>query len=193
MSNGMVTLTKKILKTKEIDPEMQVRFLCDNNNYGYTVGDFTVTGKKIQGKYPKYRDVIPQYSQNILSIKRTDFVGTLNRMKVFANKKSLSGVSNSAMKLVMNEIAGVEASIQDIAFNMGAKETLDDAVYHGTDITIGLNLEALLSVLNHRTSEKINMLFIDNRRPVIIEDVPDSNNQIEPIVSVMMPTKVIED
>ncbi len=80
----------------------------------------------IDQKYPDYENVIPTDNPNRLMISRTDLLGTLRRVNIFANKTSHQ---------VRFKVSGSELTIsaEDLDFANEAKETLK-CTYEGSDL-----------------------------------------------------------
>ena len=62
----------------------------DSKNAVFKFGQTMVICRLVVGKYPKYRDVIPQNNSNILRIDRAQLLNTVRRVSVCSNKASRS-------------------------------------------------------------------------------------------------------
>ena len=60
----------------------------DSKNASFCFGQTMVICRLVVGKYPKYRDVIPQNNSNVLKINRSLLLNTVRRVSVCANKAS---------------------------------------------------------------------------------------------------------
>ena len=65
-----------------------VEIAFDSSTVLFTFGRTTMVCRLIVGKYPKYRDVIPQNNSSVLKIDRALFLNTVRRVAVCANKAS---------------------------------------------------------------------------------------------------------
>jgi hypothetical protein len=94
-----------------------VEVAFDSKNAVFTFGQTVVICRLVVGKYPKYRDVIPQNNSNVLQIDRVQLLNTVRRVSVCSNKAS------NHIKL---ELQGGQLTIsaQDLGFSIAAHETL---------------------------------------------------------------------
>ena len=135
----------------------------------------------IVGRYPKYRDVIPQNNANILKIDRAQLLNTVKRVAVCANKAS------NHIKFDL-KAGQVEITAQDLGFAIAAYEKLT-CDYNGDDLTIGFKSSFLIEILSNMTCETVVMKFADARRAALI--VPSEEEaESEKICGIIMPIMV---
>ena len=102
-----------ILKTiigKDVD-DVEISF--DAKNAEFKFGQTIVICRLIVGKYPKYREVIPKNNSNVLKIDRVQFLNTIRRVSVCANKAS------NHVRFDLSE-GYIEVSAQDLGFSIAA-------------------------------------------------------------------------
>ena len=135
----------------------------------------------IVGRYPKYRDVIPQNNTNILKIDRIQLLNTIRRVAVCANKAS------NHIKFELSE-GQLEITAQDLSFAIAAYEKIP-CEYHGDSLSIGFKSSFLIEILSNMSCETIVMKFADARRAALL--VPsDEEAEKEKICGIIMPIMV---
>lgn len=122
--------------------EKQVRFSFEN---------ILLTSKVIDGKFPDYERVIPNYS-NHLSLNRLNILQALQRVAILANEK-FRGV-----RFVLTE-----KNLRIISSNNEQEEAQEDIEndYHGPALDIGFNVNYILDGLNNTSAEIVIFSFGD--------------------------------
>lgn len=124
---------------------------------------YTLVYRLIEGRYPNFRAVIPKNHDSKLTINTEEFISTVRRVSVFANRNS------SLLKLKINgNVINVDA--EDTDFSVSASETIF-AEYEGNPIHIGFHATRLADVLGVVTSSDCQMKFVDATRAAIIQPV----------------------
>ena len=153
----------------------------DANSVVFTFGPTILICRLIVGKFPKYRDVIPQNNSNILKIDRQQLLNTVRRVSVCANKAS----NHIKFDLKPGQL---EVSAQDLGFAIAAYEKAA-CDYSGEDLTIGFKSSFLVDILSNMTCETLVMKFADARRAVLI--VPsEEETESEKICGILMPIMI---
>jgi len=161
------------------EDEVEIRFDASNVviNYGPTM----MVCRLITGKYPKYRDVIPQNNSNILRIDRTQLLNTVRRVSVCANKAS----NHVKFNLTPGQL---EITAQDLGFALAAYEKLE-CDYAGETLAIGFKSSFLVDILTNMNCETIVMKFMDARRAALI--IPSEEEAAsEKICGILMPIMI---
>lgn len=167
------TLLKAILPKESGD----VTILFDEKSARFTLSNFVLTCRLIEGNYPNYNSVIPQNSPNVLTIDRALFVNVLRRVSVF---------SDQALGLVelAFEDKRMVVSTQNIDYSISATETVD-CNYSGTPFTIGFNAPKLIEVFNTIQSDEVTVALSDASRAGVICPLKDEEN--EELLMLLMP------
>jgi DNA polymerase-3 subunit beta len=156
--------------------EVQIEF--NESNAIFTFGDIVLMCRLVDGKYPNYEAVIPKENPNVLTIDRAQFLSSIKRVSIFANK------STHQIKL---HIAGSELSIsaEDLDFNNESKERLTCS-FDGDDMEIGFNARFLMEMLSNMESSEVKIqMSIPSRAGLL---VPANNeNENEDILMLVMP------
>ncbi len=170
-----------VLKSILDKKEDVVTIAFDSSTVVFSFGSTMMVCRLIVGKYPKYREVIPQKNSSVLKIDRTLFLNTVRRVAVCANKAS------SHIKLSL-KTGQMEITAQDLGFAIAAYEKII-CDYNGDDLTIGFKSTFLSEILANIPCETIVMKFADARRAALI--VPSEEDaEGDKICGILMPIMV---
>ena len=153
----------------------------DSKNAVFTFDQTTVVCRLIIGKYPKYRDVIPQNNSNVLRIDRAMFLNTVRRVSVCANKAS------NHIKFDLKENSLV-ISAQDLGFSIAAYEKVP-CQYSGDELSIGFKSTFIIEILSNMTCNGIVMKFADSKRAALIVPAEDEAES-EKVCGIIMPIMI---
>ena len=132
----------------------------DSKNASFCFGQTMVICRLVVGKYPKYRDVIPQNNSNVLKINRALLLTTVRRVSVCANKAS------NHIKFDLQS-GSLEISAQDLGFSIAAYEKMQ-CQYDGEPLTIGFKSPFIIEILSNMNCGEIVMKFLDSKRAALI-------------------------
>ena len=132
----------------------------DSKNASFCFGQTMVICRLVVGKYPKYRDVIPQNNSNVLKINRALLLNTVRRVSVCANKAS------NHIKFDL-ESGSLEISAQDLGFSIAAYVKMQ-CQYDGEPLTIGFKSPFIIEILSNMNCGEIVMKFLDSKRAALI-------------------------
>ncbi len=166
-----------LVKGSFANDDNQVRIEYNDNNAFFRSSNILLVCRLIDQKYPDYENVIPTDNPNRLIISRTDLLGTLRRVNIFANKISHQ---------VRFKVSGSELTIsaEDLDFANEARETLK-CTYLGSDLEIGFNAALLIDIINNSVTNEIVMeLSAPNRAANIL---PDIQGEGEHLLMLIMP------
>lgn len=167
------TLLKNLLPKEQGD--VQISF--DNRNAVFTLENYSMICRLIEGRYPNYNSVIPQNNPYKPIIDRAMFVSALKRVSVF------SSAGSSLIKIHLDNNR-IQISGQDIDFSTSAEETLM-CQYEGNPISIGFKSTFLIDILNNISSQEIVLELADPSRAGII--VPVEQAEEEDLLMLLMP------
>jgi len=170
-------LLKNILPREEEDVEL--RF--DDKNAVFTLGNYTLICRLVEGNYPGYEAVIPTSNDNKLNVNRLDFYNVLRRVSVFSNQASnLIKLKISANQMVV--------SAQDIDYSISAVEKLN-CEYGGDDMEIGFKSVFLIEILSNISSEDVVLELSDPTRAGLL--LPkEKENEEEDLLMLLMPMMI---
>ncbi|MBE6231352.1 MAG: DNA polymerase III subunit beta [Bacteroidales bacterium] len=153
----------------------------DSKNAVFSFGQTVVICRLVVGKYPKYRDVIPQNNSNILRINRTQLLNTVRRVSVCSNKAS------NHIKFDLKN-GNLMISAQDLGFSIAAHETIQ-CQYDGEELTIGFKSPFIIEILSNMNCGEIVMKFLDSKRAALIVPAEDEEDS-EKICGIIMPIMI---
>ena len=153
----------------------------DSKNATFRFGATEVICRLVVGKYPKYRDVIPQNNSNILRINRTQLLNTVRRVSVCSNKAS------NHIKFELKQ-GQVEITAQDLGFALAAYEKVN-CEYNGAELSIGFKSSFLIEMLTNIECNSLVMKFADSKRAALLIPSEEEENS-EKICGILMPIMV---
>lgn len=177
--SGSFILPKKPLNLlkSNLRGDEEVLLEYNDSNAVFTFGDIVLICRLIDGKYPNYEAVIPKENPNVLLIDRLQFLSSIKRVSIFANK------TTHQIKL---RLAGSELSLsaEDIDFSNEANERLT-CNYDGDDMEIGFNSRFLMEMLNNLDSTEVKLEMSEPSRAGLLK--PSAGAENEDILMLVMP------
>ncbi|MCO4813066.1 MAG: DNA polymerase III subunit beta [Flavobacteriales bacterium] len=160
-----------------ITHEEEVQLDYNDSNAVFTFGEIILTCRLIDGKYPNYEAVIPKENPNVLTIDRAQFLSSVKRVSIFANK------TTHQIKL---KLAGSELSLsaEDIDFSNKSNERIT-CNYAGEDMEIGFNSRFLMEMLNNLETTEVRLEMSEPSRAGLL--MPSESNENEDILMLVMP------
>jgi DNA polymerase-3 subunit beta len=182
--NASFILPKKpasLLKNVLSKEENQVTLEFDDKNAFFTLTNYKLVCRLVEGTYPSYNAVIPQNNPNKLVIDRVELLNTLRRVSVYANQAS---------NLIKLEIKNNEMMIsaQDIDFSISAYERLT-CQYDGDEMEIGFKSSFLIEILANIASSDVVFELSDPARAGLVLPLEKENEQ-EDILMLLMPMMI---
>ena len=167
------TLLKNLLPKEE----GEVRIDFNERNASFTLQNYRMVCRLIEGRYPNYNSVIPQHNPHCATIDRLAFISALRRVAVFSSQ------AVSLIKLNLEENS-LRISAQDIDFSTSAEETVT-CQYSGTPMSIGFKSSFLIDILNNISSTYIVIELADPSRAGVI--IPEEQEENEDLLMLLMP------
>lgn len=149
----------------------------DSKSAHISVGDYTVSCRLIDGRFPRYESVIPKNNVNKVTIERQSLINVLRRVAVFAN------AATNQVKFDLTENM-LTISAQDIDYSVSATERVSCS-YAGVPMAIGFRASYLIEILNTIASAEVEILLSDHARAALI--VPVGSNENEDLLMLIMP------
>ncbi|QJD95110.1 DNA polymerase III subunit beta [Mucilaginibacter robiniae] len=179
-TNTSFILPKKALNLlKSALPAEDVTVSVEYNNTSafFKFGNINLVCRLIDERYPDYEAVIPQNNPNRMLIDRLSFLGTLQRVAIYANKTT----HQVRLKLSGNEL---NISSEDIDFANEAHERLS-CQYEGEDLEIGFNARFLIEMLKNLGSEEVALQMSTPNRAGLL--LPQGSDENEDVLMLVMP------
>lgn len=170
-------LLKNVLTREEGDVE--IRF--DDKNAVFTLSNYTLICRLVEGNYPGYEAVIPTNNENKLTVDRLDFYNVLKRVSVFSNQAS----NLIKLKILANQMV---ISAQDIDYSISAVENLN-CEYGGDEMEIGFKSVFLIEILSNISSDDVVLELSDpTRAGLLLPKVKDNDD--EDLLMLLMPMMI---
>ena len=151
-------------------------FSVKDNQLAFIHGKEVILSRKIDGKFPNYRQVIPSDNDVRIPINTQALIHALKRVALLADEKS---------KMVRFEIEeGLLTLISDNTELGDAREEVEIS-YKGQDISIGLNAKYVLDVLSVVEDEEITLNLKDQNHSCLI-----TLDQDKDYLSIVMPMRL---
>jgi DNA polymerase-3 subunit beta len=146
-------------------------------NAFFKFGSIRMICRLIDERYPDYENVIPSSNSIRMTINRMDFLGSLRRISIYANKTT----HQVRLKITGSEL---QVSAEDLDFSNEANERLS-CEHEGEDIEIGFNARFLIEMLSNLNTEQIRLnMTASNKAGVIL---PVEKDKDEDILMLVMP------
>lgn len=171
------SLLKNILPKEK--GEVLIEF--DMKNAFFTLSNYKLVCRLVEGNYPSYNAVIPSDNPNKVIIDRLKFYNALKRVSVF---------SNQASNLVKLQLTGnqMTVSAQDIDFSISAYERIP-CQYEGDDLEIGFKSLFLLEILQNLNSADVVIELSDPSRAGILLPL-EKEIDSEDVLMLLMPMMI---
>lgn len=153
----------------------------DKKNAHFTLPNYTMVCRLVEGVYPNYNSVIPTSNPNELTIDRLEFYNALRRVAPFANQAS---------NLVKLTLSGNQlmVSAQDLDFSISAYERAK-CQYDGDPMDIGFKSSFLIEILSNISSSEVKVSLSDPSRAGLIFPASRENDD-EDVLMLIMPMMV---
>ena len=168
-----LNLLKSTLPTDNVP--VTVEF--NSSNAYFKFNNIKMICRLIDERFPDYENVIPLDNNNDMTINRAEFLGSLRRIAIYANKTT----HQVRLKLTGSEL---QISAEDLDFSNEANERLS-CEHEGEDIEIGFNAKFLVEMLNNITAKEVTLKFSAPNRAGLI--LPSDMSENEDILMLVMP------
>ncbi|HRI79425.1 MAG TPA: DNA polymerase III subunit beta [Cyclobacteriaceae bacterium] len=146
-------------------------------NAFFKFGTIRMICRLIDERFPDYENVIPASSTIKMTISRGDFLSSLKRISIYANKTT----HQVRLKITGSEL---QVSAEDLDFSNEANERLS-CEHEGEDIEIGFNARFMIEMLSNLDTDQIKLnMSAPNKAGVIL---PVEKDKSEDILMLVMP------
>ena len=170
-------LLKSLLPKEDFDVKLEF----DDKNAFFTLSNYKLICRLVEGNYPSYNSVIPQNNPNKLIIDRVEFYNTVRRVSVFSNQAS----NLVRLKLTENQLV---VSAQDIDFSISAVERLN-CQYEGDDMEIGFKSTFLQEILSNLSATDVKVELSDPTRAGLLLPAENEHEE-ENVLMLLMPMMI---
>lgn len=148
-------------------------------NAFFKFGSIRMICRLIDERFPDFENVIPASSTIKMTINRTDFLGSLKRISIYANKTT----HQVRLKITGSEL---QVSAEDLDFSNEANERLA-CEHEGEDIEIGFNARFMVEMLSNLDTEQVRLnMTAPNKAGVLLPIEKDRNEDILMLVMPVM-------
>ena len=171
------SLLRNLLPKEEHDVKLEF----DDKNAIFTLSQYQLICRLVEGNYPSYNSVIPSDNPNKMIIDRLSFYNTVKRVSVFSNQAS------NLVKLSINDNQLV-VSAQDIDYSISAVERLK-CEYDGDEIEIGFKSTFLLEILSNIPANDVRVEMSDPSRAGLLLPA-EKEEEEEDVLMLLMPMMI---
>jgi len=159
----------------------EVKITYTSRNALFSMDEYTIICRLIDGVFPNYEAVIPTNNPNKLVVDRVEFLNAIRRVSVFANEAS---------KLIKFDISEdkVVISAQDIDFSISAEETVP-AHYEGEPMKIGFKSTFIVEILNNIDSADVLIAMSEPNRAALFlptEKLDEAEDELMLLMPMML-------
>lgn len=158
------------------DGDHAVTLQIGANHLTVIQGDYRLTTKLVDGKFPDYEKVIPRKAERTVTGERESLKQGFNRASILSNEKY------RGVRLIL------ESGQLTVQANNPEQEEAEEQVpveYSGDKLEIGFNVSYLQDVLNVLETEEVTLSVADANSSALIEGVGD-----EDALYVVMPMRL---
>ncbi len=181
MDHSMIIPRKALTLLRSTIPSENTNVSVEFNaaNAFFSFGNIKMICRLIDERFPDYENVIPVDNENNMVIDRQEFLSSLKRIAIYANKTT----HQVRLKITGSELM---ISAEDLDFSNEANERLS-CEHEGEDIEIGFNAKFLIEMLSNLESSKLMMkLQAANKAGLIIPEEKDDNEDLLMLVMPVM-------
>jgi len=159
---------------RQVSLKLAVRVEKDSN-HGFSQSIYLIS-KVVEGKYPNFKQVIPQDDFNLATIERELMLECVHRAALVSDEKVTLRLKKNEM-----EIFG-QSTLGDASESMPIE-------YHGDDAVVSFNPKFLLDPLKSINSDKVVFEFRDDMSPGVFKVTPEDSNNSSKFLCVVMPIR----
>ena len=146
-------------------------------NAFFSFNNIRMICRLIDERFPDYENAIPKNNPNVMTINRSEFLGSLKRISIYSNKTT----HQIRLKLGQNDLV---ISAEDLDYSNEANERLM-CDYEGEDMEIGFNAKFMVEMLGNISSNMIALEMSQPNRAGLI--IPSDKKENEDILLLVMP------
>jgi DNA polymerase-3 subunit beta len=169
-----------LLKNSLPSDNTPLKMSFNKQNAYFVFGNIKLSCRLIDERFPDYENVIPLNNGNIMSVNRTEFISSLKRISIYANKST---------NLVKFKIAdsSLLVSAEDLDFSNEASENLS-CEYQGDDIEIGFQARMFMEMLSNLHSPEISVKMSEPNRAALL--LSTDQYEKEDVLMLVMPVSL---
>ncbi|MGC8737691.1 MAG: DNA polymerase III subunit beta [Candidatus Hydrogenedens sp.] len=178
--NVRITIPERTIKElmNQMDGTGDIKIFVGETRVSFVFNKMRLTSSLIEGTFPNYEVVIPKdYSKHII-IKTEDWKSVLKRAE--------------AMKTMSVKVRVQKGRIDIEVQNPEVGEFSDmlEVEYDGDEVKTGFNIEYLVDVVDHITTDRLVMSVKDGSSPCVIKPLTPEAEEDERYINIIMPVKL---
>ncbi|MEH6502700.1 MAG: DNA polymerase III subunit beta [Cycloclasticus sp.] len=146
------------------------------NNVKFVLGGVQLNAKLIDGRFPDFKNVVPDESKHSFNIDKQEFKAALARVSILSNEKYKGirlDLSSQTMTINANNPEQDEAE-EEVGID-----------YDSEEMSMGFNSSYLMDALNVIESDKVRVSFTDTNSSCLLENPDDKSSRF-----VIMPMRI---
>ena len=151
----------------------------DSKNIVFTLTDYKLICRTIEGRYPNYNSVIPTNNINKVLIDRVAFLNGIKRVYVCSNQ-----ASNLIKISIDNNVMTLAA--QDTDFSVSAEDRLECS-YDGQPLTLGFKSTFMVEMLSNISSKDVSVELADATRAGLFIPYESDDECEKEMIMLLMP------
>jgi DNA polymerase-3 subunit beta len=157
--NVPVRALQELTRIASADGPESIEVAALDNQVVFTAGDVVLSSRLIEGRFPNYKQLLPETYEHELRLRRSELLDVVKRISLLAQK-------NAPLRLKFDDGAlEISAETPDIG---EAREAIP-APYKGETLEIGFNPEFLQDGLDSAETEELVFKLISPHRPGLIQ------------------------
>jgi DNA polymerase III subunit beta len=161
--NVPVRALQELIRVAAADGAEQIEIAALENQVVFTAGDVVLSSRLIEGRFPNYKQLLPETYEHELRMSRAELLDVVKRISLLAQK-------NAPLRMKFDDGAlEVSAETPDIG---EARESIP-APFKGEALEIGFNPEFFQDGLDSAETEELILKLISPHRPGLIQSGDD--------------------
>jgi DNA polymerase-3 subunit beta len=161
--NVPVRALQELTRVAAADGAEQIEVAALENQVVFTAGDVVLSSRLIEGRFPNYKQLLPETYEHELRLSRAELLDVVKRISLLAQK-------NAPLRMKFEDGAlEVSAETPDIG---EARESIP-APFKGEPLEIGFNPEFFQDGLDSAETEELILKLISPHRPGLIQSGDD--------------------
>ena len=142
-------------------------------NVAFKAGDTSIMCRKIDGRYPNFKSVIPQSHNFSIECNKEDFVESISRCLIMANQSSL-------IRMTISTENQMELVTEDIDFSRKGQEFIDveNNTLKNGKLEIGFKGTFANVCMSAISSDKVRLELTDASRAIVMKDLDNEDKTL---------------
>ncbi len=178
--NVRITIPERTVKEllNQVEGTGDVKVFTGESRASFVFNRTRLTSSLIEGTFPNYEVVIPKdYSKNVI-IKTEEWKSVLKRAEAMKTTTIKMQIKKGSMEV---EVQNPE---------VGDFKDEIEVEYNGEDVKIGFNIEYIVDVVDHITTERLVLSVKDSSSPSVIKPLTPEAESDERYINIVMPVKL---